>query len=112
MQCARCPQENPAHARFCLGCEARLALVWHEVGLDDPAGAVVSKAQGAAAGLGDPGHRPKEARDNQAQRIFPSSVSAPSSDVSIGAGRGRVATFTATLRTVKTPVPARPKIFR
>ncbi|MFZ1061683.1 MAG: adenylate/guanylate cyclase domain-containing protein [Candidatus Rokuibacteriota bacterium] len=39
MQCARCQQENPAHARFCLGCGARLALTCAKCGTELPGGA-------------------------------------------------------------------------
>jgi len=39
MQCPRCQQDNPAHARFCLGCGARLALACPACGTDLPAGA-------------------------------------------------------------------------
>jgi len=39
MQCLRCQQENPAHARFCLGCGARLALTCVKCGTELPVGA-------------------------------------------------------------------------
>jgi class 3 adenylate cyclase/tetratricopeptide (TPR) repeat protein len=39
MQCPRCQQDNPAHARFCLGCGAKLALACPACGTDLPAGA-------------------------------------------------------------------------
>ncbi len=39
MQCPRCQQENPPHARFCLGCGARLALTCSGCGTELPAGA-------------------------------------------------------------------------
>ena len=39
MQCPRCQQENPAHARFCLGCGARLALACGACGTELPGGA-------------------------------------------------------------------------
>jgi class 3 adenylate cyclase/tetratricopeptide (TPR) repeat protein len=39
MKCPRCQQENPAHARFCLGCGARLALACSACGTELPGGA-------------------------------------------------------------------------
>ena len=39
MKCSRCQQENPHHARFCLGCGARLALACGSCGTELPAGA-------------------------------------------------------------------------
>jgi hypothetical protein len=36
MQCPRCQQDNAIHARFCLGCGARLALVYGACGADLP----------------------------------------------------------------------------
>ncbi len=39
MKCPRCQQENPAHARFCLGCGARLALACASCGTELPGGA-------------------------------------------------------------------------
>ena len=36
MQCLRCQQDTPIHARFCLGCGARLALVDGACGADWP----------------------------------------------------------------------------
>ena len=39
MRCPRCPQDNPPHARFCLGCGARLALTCGSCGADLPGGA-------------------------------------------------------------------------
>jgi hypothetical protein len=36
MQCLRCQQDNPIHARFCLGCGARLALVYGACRADWP----------------------------------------------------------------------------
>lgn len=36
MQCPRSQQGNPIHARFCLGCGARLALVYGACGADLP----------------------------------------------------------------------------
>ena len=37
MQCPRCQQDNPIHARLCLGCGALLALVCGACGADLPA---------------------------------------------------------------------------
>jgi class 3 adenylate cyclase/tetratricopeptide (TPR) repeat protein len=39
MKCLRCQQENSIHARFCLGCGARLALACASCGIELPAGA-------------------------------------------------------------------------
>ncbi|HEY4910633.1 MAG TPA: zinc-ribbon domain-containing protein, partial [Methylomirabilota bacterium] len=39
MTCPRCQQDNPPHARFCLGCGARLALPCAACGAELPAGA-------------------------------------------------------------------------
>jgi len=39
MKCPRCQLENPAHARFCLGCGARLALACASCGTELPGGA-------------------------------------------------------------------------
>jgi len=39
MQCPRCQQDNPTHARFCLGCGARLALACGACGAELPGGA-------------------------------------------------------------------------
>ena len=39
MNCPRCQQENPSHARFCLGCGARLALACGSCGVELPGGA-------------------------------------------------------------------------
>ena len=36
MQCPRCQQDNPAHARFCLGCGSRLALPCGACGAELP----------------------------------------------------------------------------
>ena len=36
MKCPRCQQDNPAHARFCLGCGARLALACASCGTELP----------------------------------------------------------------------------
>jgi class 3 adenylate cyclase/tetratricopeptide (TPR) repeat protein len=39
MRCPRCQQENPAQAKFCLGCGARLALTCSSCGTELPGGA-------------------------------------------------------------------------
>jgi class 3 adenylate cyclase/tetratricopeptide (TPR) repeat protein len=39
MMCPRCEQDNPTHARFCLGCGARLALACGACGAELPGGA-------------------------------------------------------------------------
>ena len=39
MKCPRCQQDNPPHARFCLGCGARLALTCASCGAELPGGA-------------------------------------------------------------------------
>ena len=39
MKCPRCQQDNPTHARFCLGCGARLALACGACGAELPGGA-------------------------------------------------------------------------
>jgi class 3 adenylate cyclase/tetratricopeptide (TPR) repeat protein len=39
MQCPRCQQDSPPHARFCLGCGARLALTCGSCGAELPGGA-------------------------------------------------------------------------
>jgi class 3 adenylate cyclase len=39
MTCPRCQQDNPTHARFCLGCGARLSLACGACGAELPGGA-------------------------------------------------------------------------
>jgi len=39
MTCPRCQQDNPTHAKFCLGCGARLALTCGSCGAELPGGA-------------------------------------------------------------------------
>jgi len=39
MKCPRCQQDNPSHARFCLGCGARLALTCGSCGAELSGGA-------------------------------------------------------------------------
>jgi class 3 adenylate cyclase len=52
MKCPRCPQENPAHARFCLGCGARLALACSACGTELPGGARFCLQCGQAVAAG------------------------------------------------------------
>jgi class 3 adenylate cyclase len=52
MKCPRCQQENPAHARFCLGCGARLALACASCGTELPGGARFCLQCGQAVGTG------------------------------------------------------------
>jgi class 3 adenylate cyclase/tetratricopeptide (TPR) repeat protein len=60
MTCPRCQQDNPTHARFCLGCGARLALACGSCGAELPGGARFclqcghAVAAGAAASLRSP----------------------------------------------------------
>jgi class 3 adenylate cyclase len=53
MQCPRCQQENPAHARFCLGCGARLALACASCGTELPGGARFCLQCGQAVAAGN-----------------------------------------------------------
>jgi class 3 adenylate cyclase/tetratricopeptide (TPR) repeat protein len=39
MKCPRCQQDNPAHARFCIGCGASLSLACGSCGVELPGGA-------------------------------------------------------------------------
>src|SRR5688500_10188083 len=39
MTCPRCQQDNPAHARFCIGCGASLSLACGSCGVELPGGA-------------------------------------------------------------------------
>ena len=52
MKCSRCQQENPAHARFCLGCGARLALACSTCGTELPGGARFCLQCGQAVAAG------------------------------------------------------------
>src|SRR5688572_15867198 len=52
MKCSRCEQENPAHARFCLGCGARLALACGSCGTELPGGARFCLQCGQAVAAG------------------------------------------------------------
>jgi len=60
MQCPRCQQDNPPHARFCLGCGARFALTCGSCGAELPGGARFCLqcgqviAAGTAAPVGSP----------------------------------------------------------
>ena len=56
MRCPRCQQDNPPHARFCLGCGARLALTCGSCGADLP-GAPASAS--SAAKLSPLARRPR-----------------------------------------------------
>jgi len=60
MRCARCVQDNPIHARFCLGCGARLELACVVCGADLPGGArfCLRCGQAVAAGTAAPRHSP------------------------------------------------------
>ena len=60
MKCPRCQQENPPHARFCLGCGARLALACSACGTELPGGArfCLQCGQAVAAGAAAPSHLP------------------------------------------------------
>ena len=50
MTCPRCQQENPDHARFCLGCGTRLALTCTGCGVELPSGARFCAQCGQAVG--------------------------------------------------------------
>ena len=52
MKCPRCQQDNPAHARFCLGCGARLALACGSCGAELPGGARFCLQCGQAVAAG------------------------------------------------------------
>jgi len=53
MQCPACSQDNPAHARFCLGCGARLAVACSACGIELPSGARFCLACGQPVGVQD-----------------------------------------------------------
>ena len=61
MKCPRCQQDNPTHARFCLGCGVRLALACGSCGAELPGSARFclrcgqAVATGTAAPVGSPG---------------------------------------------------------
>jgi class 3 adenylate cyclase/tetratricopeptide (TPR) repeat protein len=54
MKCPRCQQDNPTHARFCLGCGARLALACGACGAELPGGARFCLQCGQAVAAGTP----------------------------------------------------------
>ncbi len=56
MKCPRCQQDNPAHAKFCLGCGARLALACGSCAAELPGGArfCLQCGQPVAAGTAAP----------------------------------------------------------
>jgi class 3 adenylate cyclase len=60
MTCPRCEQDNPPHARFCLGCGARLALTCGSCGAELPGGArfCLQCGQAVTAGTATPGGSP------------------------------------------------------
>jgi class 3 adenylate cyclase len=61
MKCPRCQQENPAHARFCLGCGARLALACSACGTELPGGARFCLQCGQAVAAGSAADSPSPA---------------------------------------------------
>ncbi len=60
MKCPRCQEDNPTHARFCLGCGARLALACSSCGVELPGGArfCLQCGQAVAAGTAAPVRSP------------------------------------------------------
>src|SRR5215470_14094672 len=60
MKCPRCEQDNPTHARFCLGCGARLELACGSCGTELPGGArfCLQCGQAVAAGTAAPVRSP------------------------------------------------------
>ena len=52
MKCPRCEQDNPSHAKFCLGCGVRLMLACGSCGTELPAGARFCLQCGQAVGAG------------------------------------------------------------
>ncbi len=60
MKCPRCQQDNPAHARVCLGCGARLALACGSCGAELPGGArfCLQCGQAVASGTAAPVRSP------------------------------------------------------
>jgi len=60
MKCPRCQQDNPTHARFCLGCGARLALSCSSCDAELPEGArfCLQCGQAVAAGTAAPARSP------------------------------------------------------
>jgi len=59
MQCPGCQQDNPPHARFCLGCGARLALACRVCGIELPAEARFCLKCGQSVGGAPPASQPK-----------------------------------------------------
>ncbi len=60
MRCPRCQQDNPPHARFCLGCGARLATPCARCGTELPGGARFCPQCGEPVAAG-PGAQPRAA---------------------------------------------------
>src|SRR5260370_7516268 len=60
MRCSRCQQDNPTHARFCLGCGTRLALACGSCGAELPGGArfCLQCGHAVAGGTATPVHSP------------------------------------------------------
>jgi ribosomal protein L40E len=60
VRCPRCQQENPIHARFCLGCRAHLTLACGSCGAELPGGArfCLQCGQAVAAGTAAPVRSP------------------------------------------------------
>lgn len=60
MKCSRCEQDNPTHAKFCLGCGARLVLACGSCGAELPADArfCLQCGQSVAAGAAAPVRAP------------------------------------------------------
>ena len=60
MTCPRCQQDNPSHARFCLGCGTRLALACGACGAELPGGArfCLQCGQAVAGSAADPVRSP------------------------------------------------------
>jgi class 3 adenylate cyclase len=60
MKCPRCQQDNPTHAKFCLGCGARLALACGSCGVELPGGArfCLQCGQAVAGGTASPVRSP------------------------------------------------------
>jgi len=56
LKCPRCQQDNPTHARFCLGCGAHLTLACGSCGAELPGGArfCLQCGQAVAAGTAAP----------------------------------------------------------
>jgi class 3 adenylate cyclase len=64
MKCPGCHQQNPPHARFCLGCGVRLALVCASCGTELPGGARFCLQCGGAVAPGTPVTSPSPAPDS------------------------------------------------